>query len=206
MTDPVKNGDPTQQPQLENGWKRFWESGLGTSLRTQTATWFIGVVIAVLSVFSSHLTEKIKFSINRADLRVKSYETLSQDLSVYVFASENCQESIEHNLTTKDAMTPLVKDYNDAIDKLRKNEFVYRSWLSRYWGKDDVARFSDVMTSARSIDQTFHSLNDEFEAVNITKSKQKIDDERAKKAASEMRPKLDLLRSQVQTLLETSSK
>lgn len=85
MTDLVKVSDPSPTPPPpENGWtrlwRRVWESGLGSSVRTQTATWFIGVVIAVLSAFSSHLTEKIKFSINRADSRVKSYSQLIRGL------------------------------------------------------------------------------------------------------------------------------
>jgi hypothetical protein len=202
MTDPVKSGSPDQVP--KSAWTRLGGAGLGASLRTQTATWFVGVVIAVLSVFSSHLTESIRFSINRADLRSKSYEELSRDLSEYVYASKLCQENIERNLTTRDAMLPLIVEYNDAITKLNKNEFVYRSWLSRYWGREDAARFSDVMATARSVDRTFHSLNDEFEAVIINKSKPKVDDERAKKAATEMRPKLDALETQVRALLETS--
>jgi hypothetical protein len=53
------------------------------------------------------------------------------------------------------------------------------------------------MATARSVDQTFHSLNDEFEAVIINKSKPRIDDERAKKAALELRPKLETLEIQV---------
>jgi hypothetical protein len=205
MTDPVQNSDPTQQPQIENGWKRFWESGLGSSLRNQLATWFVGVLIAVLTVFSSTLTERIKFSINRADLRVKSYEQLSQDLSEYVFDAEFCQESFEHNWTTKDALDDLVKGYNLAITKLRGNEYVYRSWLSRYWGKEEVKRFSDLMETVKRLDLVIHSLNDEIEAVH-NKSKLKIDGTRASDAAKTMRPELELLETQVQTLLETSGK
>jgi hypothetical protein len=68
----------------------------------------VGVVIAVLSIFSTHLTESIKFSINKADLRSKSYEELSGDLSEYVFASKLCAENIERNMTTREgkAATP----------------------------------------------------------------------------------------------------
>ena len=202
MTD-LDKGSSTDQTG-KGAWERFWGSGLGSSLRTQTATWFVGAVIALLSVFSSHLTEGVKASINRADLRTKSYEELSKDLSEYVFVSELCQEYIEHGWTSRDDMVPLIKEYNDAITKLRKNEFVYLSWLSRYWGKAEVEVLSKVMATARKFDQQVHALNDEFEAVNVKKSKETIDKETGKKASEDMRPTLDALRTQVRDLLERS--
>jgi hypothetical protein len=202
MTD-LDQGSSTDQTG-KSAWEQFLVSGLGTSLRTQAATWFVGAVIALLSVFSSHLTEGVKASINRADLRTKSYEELSKDLSDYVFVSELSQEYIEHGWTSRDAMGPLIKEYNDAITKLRKNEFVYLSWLSRYWGKAEVKALSEVMATTRQFDQQVHALNDEFEAVNIKKSKKTIDKERGKEASLAMRPTLDALRSQVRALLERS--
>src|SRR5450759_3347923 len=202
MTD-LDKGSSTDQTG-KSAWERFWGSGLGSSLRTQTATWFVGAVIALLSVFSSHLTEGVKASINRADLRTKSYEELSKDLSEYVFVSELCQEYIEHGWTSRDDMVPLIKEYNDAITKLRKNEFVYLSWLSRYWGKAEVEVLSKVMATARKFDQQVHALNDDFEAVNVKKSKKTIDKETGKKASEDMRPTLDALRTQVRDLLERS--
>ena len=202
MTDLDKESSTDQTG--KSAWERFWGSGLGSSLRTQTATWFVGAVIALLSVFSSHLTEGVKASINRADLRTKSYEELSKDLSEYVFVSELCQEYIEHGWTSRDDMVPLIKEYNDAITKLRKNEFVYLSWLSRYWGKAEVEVLSKVMATARKFDQQVHALNDEFEAVNVKKSKETIDKETGKRASEDMRPTLDALRTQVRDLLERS--
>jgi hypothetical protein len=184
--------------------KGFWESSFGASLRTQTATWFVGALIALLSVFSSRLTESVKFSINKADIRAKSYEEIAQGLSEYLFIAGQFQETLERGTTTKEALVPIVMEYNDAITKLNRNEYVYRSWLARYWNKADMAKFDEVMMSINNVDQSVHSLNDQLELVNITKSQTKIDPGRAAKCVEQMRPLQAKLRGQVRQLLEDS--
>lgn len=183
----------------------FWSTGLGASLRNQAATWFVGTVIALLSVFSSNLTEGIKDSIHRSDLRAKSYEEMAQDLSAYVFASELWWEYIDHGWTSREAITPLMTKYNESITTVRKKEFVYLSWLSRSWGKADVKMFADVMVTLRALDHTIQTLNDEVIAVAFKGSKETIDRDKGKAASLAMRPILDTLRGQVQALLVHSS-
>ena len=195
------HGQDHPERRVVNG---FWTTGLGASLRNQAATWFVGTVIAVLSVFSANLTEGIQDSINRADLRAKSFEVLSRDLSAYVFASELWWEYIDHGWTSREALTPLIKKYNDSVTEVRKNEFVYLSWLSRYWSKADVQEFLDVMATVRKLDRNVQALNDEVIAVAFSKSKEKIDEEKGREASRAMRPILDTLRTQVRTLLEHS--
>jgi hypothetical protein len=196
-----KNKDTNELRQ--STWDRFWSGSIGSSLRTQSATWFVGVVIAILSVFSSHLTESLKLSINRADLRTKSYEEIAKDLSGYVFISGQYEENLERNLTSVDDLKSIVNEYNDTITKLNRNEFVYRFWLSRYWGKTKVAEFAEIMTTVRDLDEKVHSLNDQAEVV-VSHPGTKFDQRRANEVATQMKPLRDKLRGQVSTMLEDS--
>jgi hypothetical protein len=151
----------------ENGWL----DTIGTSLKTQTATWLVAFLIAILGLFSSRITESIKFSLNRADLRTKQYEELASEVSQYIFSAELNAEFIQNDWTTKQTMTELLKEYNKSITTLRKKEFMYLSWIQKYWGKNETAQFESFMKTVREFDLAIHSLNDEFEAVNITGSK-----------------------------------
>jgi hypothetical protein len=177
-----------------------WLANVGSSLRTQTATWFVGVLIAILSLFSSKLTDTIKAALNRADLRTNSFEQIARDLSEYVFVTELVQEYLQGGFTGAAAIEPTVKDYTDSITKLRKNELVYRSWLARYWSARDLNTFSRVMNDVRGLDHVVHELNGELDLI-ARKKKEEIDGTRAKDVAAKMTPVLDQLRSEVQTLL-----
>jgi hypothetical protein len=98
-------------------------------------------------------------------------------------------------------LAPLIKEYNDSITNLRKKEYVYFSWISRYWGKSKISELSVTYDAIRAIDTAFHNLNDEFEAVNITKSKQTVDSERAKQVLTRLHPALQKLQESSKTLL-----
>lgn len=103
-----------------------------TSLKTQTATWLVGVVIGILTIFSSHWLESIKSSLNRADSRSAQYEQMIKDISDYFFSSELCIEYFENNWTTKDALVPLITDYNESITTIRKHVFIYTAWVRKF--------------------------------------------------------------------------
>jgi hypothetical protein len=89
------------------------------------------------------------------------------DLSEFIFAAELTVEFVENGWTTADSLMPMLKEYNDAITKIRKKEYVYWSWVGRYWGEDKVLEFSKIAEAIKEFDQAIHSLNDEFEQVNI---------------------------------------
>jgi hypothetical protein len=55
------------RPEAATGWIK----SVADSLKSQTGTWFAGFVISVLALFSSRITEDIKFALNSADLRTK---------------------------------------------------------------------------------------------------------------------------------------
>jgi len=178
-----------------------WWQGIVTSIKTQTSTWLVAFLIGILGLFSGRITESLKFSLNRADLRTKQYEQLATDVSSYIFSAELTTEYIEHNWTTKAALSDLIKEYNTSITTLRKNEFVYSAWIKKYWDKEELAKFDGFMVSVHKFDQAVHSLNDEFEKVNITKKEQKIDPKRAKEALAVLQPGAAKLREDGRGLL-----
>jgi len=167
---------------------------ISSSLKTQIATWFVGVLIAVLTLFSSCLTDSIKSGLNRADLRTHQYEELVSEISQYIFNAELTVEFIEKDWTTEPALSDLLKDYNQSIATLRKKEFVFLVWIRKYWDKERVTKYENFMQSVRNFDSAVHSLNDEFEAVNFTESKKKVDRKRAEEALKVMKPAFESMR------------
>ena len=65
---------------------------------------------------------------------------------------------------------------------------------SKVLGKDKVAQFEMFFKSVRTYDSAIHSLNDEFEAVNIIGSKPKIDRRRAEEALKTIQPAFENMR------------
>lgn len=178
-----------------------WYEPILKSFEDQAATWFIGALIALLTAFSSRIVESVKFALNRADLRAKNYEELSIDLSEFVFSAELNHEFLANDWTTRETLTGLIKEYNDSITKIRKKEYVYSAWIEKYWGKKYLRDFSTVMGLIKAFDKIIHSLNDEFESVNIKKTKEKVDHKRAQEVVAQMGPKLDELKAKTHALL-----
>jgi len=176
-------------------------SGCLNLFGNQLATWFVGVIIALLGVFSSKLVECAKFALNKAELRSKNYEEFSTDLSEFVFAAELNKEFLEKNWTTRDTLVDLATTYNNSITKLRKKDYVYLSWIKRYWGSDSATLYLQTFDTIREYDQAIHSLNDEFEAVNIKKTQEKVSPDRAAAAATAMNAIVQKLRNQTDELL-----
>lgn len=178
-----------------------WLQGIGTSLKTQTATWFVALLIGILGLFSGHITESVKFALNRADVRTKQYEELATEVSQYIFSAELNTEFIENNWTTKKTLTELITEYNTSIATLRKKEFVYIAWIQKYWGKTEAAQFDKFMNAVLEFDRAIHSLNDEFEKINITGDAEEVDHERAKDALKLLKPAAKKLRDQGRAFL-----
>jgi len=172
-----------------------------SSLKTQTAAWMAAFIIGIFTIFSAQITERVKFALNRADLRTKQYEELATEVSKYIFSAELLCEFIEHDWTTKKSMTDLGDYYNKSVMELRAKEFVYHSWIQKFWGQKQAGQFDAYIKSVREFDSTIHSLNDEFEAVNINDSKKKIDKNRAEEALKIMKPALEKMRQEGTALL-----
>lgn len=171
-----------------------WFDTIKESLKSQGATWFVGLIIAIVTLFSSQLIESIKFALNRADLRTRQYEELATEVSQYIFAAELTVEFIENDWTTKKSMDERITEYNQSITTLRKKEFVYLAWVRKYWSREEENQYEKFMQSLRAFDSAIHSLNDEIEAVSITESKKKIDRKRAEEALKVMKPAVENMR------------
>jgi hypothetical protein len=139
-----------------------WTEHLLRSLEDQTATWFVGVVLALLGVFSGRLVETVKFALNRADLRTKYYEQLAVDLSSFVFAVNRLTKVYYGSSWASDEdKNAMAEAYNEAMVKLCSQEYVYLSWLQHYWNEKAVTAFEDVMKQVRTLDAVLIAMNEE---------------------------------------------
>jgi hypothetical protein len=75
-----KRTPANKKPQAKGKWLYLFQKRMGTFLTA--------AIVAILTVFSNSLTERIKFSLDRADLRQAKFAKLSQDLSIYLFDCE----------------------------------------------------------------------------------------------------------------------
>lgn len=161
------NGNPIYTNE-HNGIKSLMNQFF-PSLRAQALTWGIGFVMTILAVFSDKIIENIKFSLNQADHRSKLYEELSRDLSEFIFIAELNIECLEKGQTETSPCYVIRKEYNDSITKLRKQEYVYLSWLKRFWKNRDVELFCEIVEKIKAFDSEYHTFNDEFGKPDISR-------------------------------------
>lgn len=173
--------------------KSTWWQALLESFKTRTATWLVTFMLGVLGLFSGYITESIRFSLNRADLRTKQYDELATEISQYIFFAELSTEFIESSSTTKTTLTSVVEDYNTHILSMRKNEFVYIAWIHKYWGRNQRKKFETFMDSVRQFDKAIHSINDELGKIQNGKT-ETIGRNRADEAMVLMKPAVKNLR------------
>jgi hypothetical protein len=171
-------------------------------LRSRAATYVITLLFALLAIFSDKLVERVKFALNRADMREAKYATFASELSVYIFDCELLEEDLEHGWTTAANLTPLITEYNGSITELRKNQFSDRAMLIKYWDKKRSQQFDEIMQSILQLDAAVHNLNDEYELVNLRKSKEKVDPQKAAANATSLKDLLKVFKPKVDTFLE----
>ena len=175
---------------------------IAISIKEQAIVWLVGFIIGILSLFSSKVTESIRFAINSADLGSKNYEQLAMDLSDFIFHAELIEEFIKHDWTTEKSLKPLVMEYNSSVSQLRKREYVYLAWSDRYWGKDRTETLQEIMASVKQFDTQIHTLNDEFQKVFfLDDSGKKVDPTLGKQAIELAHPFLDKVRTRTEKLL-----
>jgi hypothetical protein len=130
-----------------------WTNHLLHSLAEQAGTWFVGVVLALLGIFSGKLVETIKFALNRADLRTKYYEQLARDLSRFVFAVNRLYYVYYGTEWDEDeGQGAIAEMYNESMNELCSQEYVYMSWLHRFWTKSMLEAFAATMQRVREVD------------------------------------------------------
>jgi hypothetical protein len=131
------------------------------SLAEQTGNWFVGFVLALLAVFSGRLVEKVKFALNRADLRAKYYEELAVEVSNFVFSVDRLVKVYYgSHWASDDDKSAIAGMYNEAMNTISRKEYVYLSWLRRYWRKKTADAFVLTMQAIRAVDSALINLNE----------------------------------------------
>jgi hypothetical protein len=145
---------------------------LAHSFANQAGIWFVGVILALLGVFSGKLVETIKFALNKADIRTKYYEELASDISQLVFIIDRLvnvyygqpwtgdEDDEDEKDDEKKSKGAIAEEYNRLMNLVSGKEFVYLSWLQRYWNTKQVEEFTRLMEKVRSVDATMIAMNE----------------------------------------------
>jgi|SRR6185436_1793401 len=127
-------------------------------------TWLTTLIVGLLTVFSDKIIERVRLGINRANLRIKYFEELAIDLSTYVFWAEVYLERFEKGWDEDpDDLKAVGGELNLAMITLRKKEFVYKSWVNRYWKEKDKSEFINLFESVKEVDNVSHAFNEQGE-------------------------------------------
>jgi len=123
--------------------------------------WLGATLVALPTVFSDKIIGRIRFRLNCADLRAKYFEELALDLSSYIFWAEVYNERFQKGWTSDpEDLSVLAGELNVAMVTWRKKEYVYRSWVRRYWGPAAAGEFGDLVNAVKSVDLATHAFND----------------------------------------------
>jgi hypothetical protein len=139
-----------------------WLMRIANSLADQAGIWFVSLVVGLLGVFSARLVGKVKFALNRADLRTKYYEELATELSTFIFAVDRLVKVYYKASWLTDAdKTAMSAEYDQAMNKISRKEYVYLSWLHHYyWGNKTRKAFALTMGAIRDVDSTLIALGE----------------------------------------------
>ena len=135
---------------------------------THLETWLILAVVSLLTIFSDKLLGRIRFALNRADLRSKYYEELALDLSTFVFFADLFHVRYLRGEQNCGDIEAVAGEVNGAYVTLKTKEFVYRSWVKRYWNDSGVARFETVMRAATATYEAIIEFNSPEDQDNKT--------------------------------------
>ncbi len=142
-----------------------WLTALLHSFASQAGAWFVGLVLAVLGAFSARIVEKVKFALNRADARAKYYEEMAVDISHFVFIVDRLVNVYYGSRWASDEdKSAIAAEYNEVMNKISRKEYVYRSWLQRFWNKDVADAFILTMEKIRTVDCVLIRLNEDGES------------------------------------------
>jgi len=112
--------------------------------------WLAATIVALLTIFSDKILERIRFRLNRADLRTKYFEEQAVSLSAYLFYSEIFHERYQKGWADDpEDLAAIGGAINGAVTKLRKKEYVYRAWVRKYWGPAALEQFAQVLAAVK---------------------------------------------------------
>jgi hypothetical protein len=142
-----------------------WLTALLHSFATQAGAWFVGLVLAVLGAFSARIVENVKFGLNRADARAKYYEEMAVDISHFVFIIDRLfNVYYGGKWVSNEDKSAIAIEYNEVMNKISRKEYLYRSWLQRFWSKDVAKAFTRTMEKIRNVDRVLIRLNEDSES------------------------------------------
>lgn len=190
------DSSPDKSTEAASSWLRT----LTDSLKTQAATWIVGSMIAVLAVFPSYFTDRIKFALNTADLRSKYFEEFAENLSAFSFEAELVVEYLGDGVADRDSWDKIGNEYNPLITTLRNKEYVYLAWISRYWGGTRVYDVETAYIAVKTFDSALHDLNPEFYKLKTNKI-DSLDEDKVNQAMVRLRPALANLQEQSKKVL-----
>ncbi len=125
----------------------------------------LAALVAIITAFSDKIVERTTLAVSRIEQRTMVFESLSANLSNYVFLSEVFLKAFDDEWIKRSGLETLVPDYNKAIIAMRSKEYVYRSKVRRFWGAPEEAQLVEVIEVTRSFDDLVHDLNVEIGAV-----------------------------------------
>ena len=141
-----------------------WLATTSHDFAGQSATWFVGVVLTLMSLFSGRLAETIKFALNRADLRTQYYEQIATDISHFVFIVDRLVKVYFGSTWASDEdRGAIAAEYNETLNNISRKEYVYLSWLSHYWRRKMIGGFEQLMATIREVDSVLITLNESKE-------------------------------------------
>jgi hypothetical protein len=122
--------------------------------------WLVATLITVLTIFSDRLLGRVRFQLNKADLRVKYFEKLAVDLSTNLFYAAIFEERFRRGWTDdKEDIAAVAGEVNAAITRLLTKEYVYRSWATKYWGRAAAAELVTIFANVKAVDDAIHEFN-----------------------------------------------
>jgi hypothetical protein len=139
-----------------------WLNHFLMSFANQAGSWFLGVVLTLLGALSGRVVEKVKFSLNRADLRIKHYEKMAVEISRFTFIIDRLVNVyFGSNWVDEEGKGAIAHEYDKVTNKVRRMEYVYRSWIRRYWPREKYDIFLFTMKTMQNIDAVLRSLNEQ---------------------------------------------
>ena len=129
-------------------------------INDNVGAWLAATIVALLTIFSDKILGRIRLRVNRADLRVKYFEKLAVDLSTYVFWAEVFLGRFQFGWLDPDDIGAIGGELNGAMITVRRREYLYRSWVLKYWGEDAAKELIQLMSSVKSVDLATHAFND----------------------------------------------
>jgi glycerol-3-phosphate cytidylyltransferase-like family protein len=178
---------------------------LWDSVKEKLGLVLVTAAVSTGTVFSDHIVGRIKTEVNKSDQRPAQQEKIAKDISSYLFASENAAEFASKNLTSKDDLEFIAKPYNESIEALRKNEYVYQAVIERYWNTATLNFFNTFMADVRTLDSAVHEFNQDNAQV-LSGAKKNWDEARAKVLAPPVSAALSKLQTSSKKLLSGLSK